>query len=240
MILDLLTSNGKDGVSLAEVSQYLGLSKSTAHRYLITLEELSVVERNERNRFRLGPKLIELGGAFLNDNNLRNLSEPFLNELAAQTQETVHLAIPLVNEVVFIAKVDSPHSVRMASHIGIRMPMYCTSLGKAILAHYSFSQIEEIISAGMPARTPHTITSAQALRTELERVRAQGFAIDDQGNELGVRCGGAPIFDYTTKVIGAISISGPAYRLSITRLEEFSKLVLEAAKAISSKLGYIP
>ena len=237
-VLDVLASNGDGGTSLKEVSNLLGMSKSTAHRYLTTLEKLAVVERNERDHFRLGLKLIKLAGAFLSDHNLRNVSEPFLNEVAAQTQETIHLAVPSMNEVVYIAKVDSPHSIRMASRIGARMPMYCTSLGKAILAHYPFNRVEEIIQEGMPARTPYTITSAQALRAELERVHAQGFATDDQENEIGVRCVGAPIFDYTTKVIGAISVSGPANRMSKERSLELGPLVRDAALEVSRRMGY--
>jgi DNA-binding IclR family transcriptional regulator len=238
-ILDMLATKSEGGTSLKEVSSHLGTSKSTAHRYLTTLEELAVVERDEKDHFRLGLKLIELAGAFLSDHNLRNVSEPFLSEVAAQTQETVHLAVPSMNEVVYIAKVDSPHSIRMDSRIGVRMPMYCTSLGKAILAHYPLDRVGEIIREGIPARTLHTITSSQALRAELERVRAQGFATDDQENEIGVRCVGAPIFDYTTKVIGAISVSGPASRLSKERCLELGPLVKDAALEVSRRMGYL-
>ncbi len=237
-ILDMLASNGEGGTSLKEVSNHLGTSKSTAHRYLTTLEKLAVVERDERDHFRLGLKLIELAGAFLSDHNLRSVSELFLNEVAARTQETVHLAVPSVNEVVYIAKVDSPHSIRMFSRIGARMPMYCTSLGKAILAHYPFERVEEIIGEGLPARTPYTITSPPALRLELERVRAQGFATDDQENETGVRCVGAPIFDYTLKVIGAISVSGPANRISKEQIIALGPLVRDAALEVSRRMGY--
>lgn len=237
-ILDVLASNSAGGTSIKEVSSHLGTSKSTAHRYLTTLEELAVVERDEKDHFHLGPKLIELAGAFLSDHDVRSASEPLLNEVAAQTQETVHLAVPSTNEVVYIAKVDSPHSIRMASRIGAQMPMYCTSLGKAILAHYPLDLVEEIIREGMPARTPYTITSLAALHAELERVRAEGFATDDQENEVGVRCVGAPIFDYTTKVIGAISVSGPANRLSKERCLELGPLVRDAALEVSKRMGY--
>jgi DNA-binding IclR family transcriptional regulator len=237
-ILDMLASNGEGGTPLTGISSHLRMSKSTAHRYLTTLEKLAVVERDAKDHFHLGPKLIELAGTFLSDHNLRSVSEPFLNELAARTQEAVHLAVPSVNEVVYIAKVDSPHSIRMASRIGGRMPMYCTSLGKAILAHYPSGRVEEIIREGLLARTPYTITSPQALHAELERVRAQGFAIDDQENEIGVRCVGAPIFDYTIQVIGAISVSGPANRMSKERSLELGPLVREATLKVSRRMGY--
>lgn len=237
-ILDLLALKGEGGASPLEISVHLGVSKSTVHRYLTTLEKLKVVERDERDRFRLGLKLIELAGDFLGDHNLRNASEPFLNELATRTQETIHLAVPSQSEVVYITKVDSSHSIRMASRIGARSPMYCTSLGKAILAYYPAAQVEEIIREGLPARTPYTITSPEALYAELARVRAQGFAIDDQENELGVRCVGAPVFDYTTKVVGAISVSGPADRMTRERSLELGPVVRDAALEVSRRMGY--
>jgi IclR family acetate operon transcriptional repressor len=213
------------------------MSKSTAHRYLTTLEELGVVERDDRDCFRLGLRLIELAATFLSGQDLQNVSEPFLLQLAAQTQETVHLAVPFADEVVYIAKIDSPHAIRMASHIGARVPLYCTSLGKAILACCTPDRVEEIIGRGLPARTPRTVTSPETLRAELERVRAQGFAVDDQENEMGVRCIGAPIFDTTTRVIGAISVSGPASRISLERSLELGPLVRDAASGVSRRMG---
>lgn len=239
-ILELVCEKEVGGTSLAEVSNYLHVSKSTAHRYLTTLEELDVVRRDDNDGFSLGPKLIELTGAFLSNHDLRNEGQSFLEKLAAQTEETVHLAIPSGDQVVYIAKVDSSHSVRMASHIGVLNPMHCTALGKAILAHYPPDRVEEIIAKGLPRRTSHTLTTPEGLRDELERVRSQGLATDDQENELGVRCTGAPIFDYTGKVIGAISVSGPAGRITKERSIEMGPLVKKAALEISRRMGYQP
>jgi IclR family acetate operon transcriptional repressor len=128
----------------------------------------------------------------------------------------------------------------MASHIGALNPMHCTALGKAILAHYPPDRVEEIIAKGLPRRTSHTLTTPERLRDELERVRIQGLATDDQENELGVRCTGAPIFDYTGKVIGAISVSGPAGRITKERSIEMGPLVKEAALEISRRMGHQP
>jgi DNA-binding IclR family transcriptional regulator len=204
---------------------------------MTTLEELAVVERDAKDHFRLGVKLIELAGVVLSDRSLHKVSEPFLRELATRTQETVHLATPSGDEVVYIAKIESSHTVGMTSRIGARVPMYCTALGKSIMAHYPVERVEEIIRAGLPARTPHTITSPAGLRAELERVRAQGYAIDDQENELGVRCVGAPIFDYTGKVIGAISVSGPANRMTLERSLDLAPWVRDTAQMISKRMG---
>lgn len=235
-ILDLIASKN-DSASLAVVADELEFSKSTAHRYLVTLEKLGVVTRDNSDRFSLGPKLAELAGAFFEGHSLRSVSQAFLEQLAAQTRETLHLAVPSGNEVVYIAKVASSHSIRMASRIGGRMPLHCTALGKAILAH-SNAPIEEIVGEELVARTPSTIKSLEALSAELDRVRSLGFAIDDEENEMGVRCVGAPVLDHTSKPCGAISISGPAARISKEQLVEWGPLVRDAALDISSIMGY--
>lgn len=237
-ILDALASKGKDGASLTEIAEHLQVSKSTAHRYLTTLERLGTVEHDERDRFRLGIKLVELAGVILRNNDLRNQSEAILNELAAQTQETIHLGVPSETEVVYIAKIDSSHSIQMRSSIGGRVPMHCTALGKAILAYAPSTLVEQVIHQGLTRRTPRTITSPETLRAELERVRAQGFSVDLEENEAGVCCVGAPVFNHDGKVIGAISISGPAQRLIYERCIELGPLVREAAQRVSRRMGY--
>jgi IclR family acetate operon transcriptional repressor len=117
-------------------------------------------------------------------------------------------------------------------------PLHCTGLGKAILAFYPQDQVEAVISKGLPAKTQFTLTSPEMLRTELDQIRVVGFAIDDQENELGVRCTGAPIFDYTGKVVGAISVSGPASRISRDRCLELGEIISEAAQVVSRRMGF--
>ncbi len=234
-VLDLLAS--KDESSLVDVSEKLGTSKSTALRYLTTFEKLGVVTRDDADRFYLGPKLIELAGAYLSNHSLRSVAMPLISELAEETRETVHLAVPSGNEVVYIGKVDSAHSIQMASRIGGRVPMYCTSLGKSILAH-SPDHLEEIISEDLVPRTPHTVEAPEALREQLERVRNQGFAVDDEENELGVRCVGAPVFDYSGKVIGAISVSGPANRMTQEQCLRWGPLLRDTGLQVSRGMGY--
>ncbi len=236
-ILDILSPQGNTGLALTEAAKQLRMSKSTTHRYLITLEKLGAVERDEKDRFRLGLKMIELAGLVLSQNNLQKQGEALINELAARTHETVHLAVPSGTEVVYIAKADSARSIRMFSYIGSKAPMYCTALGKAILAHSSAKLVAEVIRAGLAPRTPHTITSRQALWDELEKIRLEGFAFDNEENELGVSCVGTPVFDYNARVIGAISISGPTERMSPRRLE-FGPLVRETGLRLSKRMGY--
>ena len=237
-ILELLASQNNEGLSLAEVARNLKVSKSTAHRYLKTMEELEVVKRDEKDCFKLGLKIIELAGALISQQDLRTVCQPLLERLSVDTQETAHLAIPTGFSVVYIAKVDSPLSVRMASHIGLRNPLHCTALGKAILAYYPPDQVKALIENGLPARTQFTLTTPGVLLAELEQIRIDGFAIDDQENEIGVRCSGAPIFDFTEKAIGAISVSGPANRVSRERCLELGLAVREAAREVSRRMGY--
>lgn len=237
-ILDILSAQGKNGLPLTDTAHLLRMSKSTTHRYLITLEKLGAVERDEQDRFRLGLKVVELAGLVLSQNSLHKQSEPFLNELADRTRETIHLAVPIGIEVVYIDKVDSPRSLRMFSRIGSRAPMYCTALGKAILAYSNSTLVDEVLEAGLSPHTPHTITTRDALLADLKKVRQRGYALDAQENELGVCCIGTPIFDYSGQVVGAISISGPAERMTAARQREFGPAIRDTGLRLSKRMGY--
>jgi DNA-binding IclR family transcriptional regulator len=239
-VLNALAAKANGGASLSEVSGLVGMSRSTTHRYLTTLEKLGAVERDASDRFRLGPHLIELAGAYLAGADLRTESMALLEELAARTQETIHLAVPSGSEIVYIGKVDSPQAIQMYSHIGARLPMHSTALGKSILPYLDPQRLEAVLAAGLKPRTPATLTTAGALREELERIRRQGFAIDDEENELGVRCVGAPVFDYRQKVIGAVSVSGPINRMTRERSQLLGPVVREAAAGISRRMGAPP
>jgi IclR family acetate operon transcriptional repressor len=237
-ILFMIQKKGEEGVSFADVADEFDISKSTAHRYLTTLEELSIIQRDERDRFHFGFRLVELTGAYLSNNDLRSESHELIRELSSQTQETVHLAIPTDQGIVYIDRVDSTHSIRMASQIGSVVPYHSTALGKAILAYYSPAKVREIIQYGLPQKTSHTITSADQLLAEIEQIRREGFSIDNEENEIGVRCVGAPIFDYSGSVIGAISISGPITRMDEKRCLELGPIIRETGLNISARMGY--
>jgi IclR family acetate operon transcriptional repressor len=161
-----------------------------------------------------------------------------MNELAEKTGEIVHLAVPSLREIVYIAKVESLHTLGMSSHIGSRSPMYCTSLGKAILAFSGPDLIDSVLSEDLKARTAHTKTSSSALRAELVNIRLRGFAIDDEENEPGIRCVGAPVLDYSGKAIGAISISGPCERFTLERALQLGPVIREYTQRVSKRWGY--
>jgi len=237
-VMDALAAQSEQGIGLADLSLQLHMPKSTVHRYLATLTQLGLAERRGDDRFRLGTKVIELAGSFLANSDLRNESQAELDALSAQTDETVHLAVPSGTEVVYIAKVESKHALRMYSYIGARLPMYCTALGKAILSFGPPQRTREVLARKLKPRTPRTITSPEALLAELKTIRAQGYALDDEENELGIRCVSAPILDYTRQAIAAMSISGPSNRVDRRRCVELAPLVCEAAQRVSKRMGY--
>jgi DNA-binding IclR family transcriptional regulator len=238
-IIDLLALQSDRGITLSDLSVQLHMPKSTVHRYLATLQQLGLAERSDADRFRLGTRVIELAGLFLANSDLRTESQAALDALATQTDETIHLAVPSGTEVVYIAKVESKHALRMYSYIGARLPMYCTALGKAILAFGTPERRRDVLAQPLKARTPSTITSRQALERELETVRSQGFAIDDEENEPGIRCVGAPIADYSQTAIAALSVSGPGDRIDRKRCAELAPIVRDAAQRISKRMGYV-
>lgn len=226
------------GITLAELSWVISGSKSTIYRYLNTLEQLEFVEKDDRDSYFLGSGILQLAGHYLSNMNLPLFADPYMRRLAENSKETVYLAVPSENAVVYIAKVDGPLSIRLMAQIGSRMPMYCTALGKAILAHRSEEQVSAIASVGLERKTANTITDLEILVQELAHVRSQGYAVDNIENEEGVRCIGAPLFDYSRKLVGAVSLSGPSNRVTEGRVAELGQMVKETALAISRRMGY--
>jgi IclR family acetate operon transcriptional repressor len=236
-LLDHIAAAGPSGLTLAELAAEVPTAKSTTHRYVTTLLELGVVRRDGAGRLTLGLRLVELAGALLDGDHLRSAAEPVLHELVERTGETVHLGVPSDGHVVYIAKVESPQSVRLVSRIGARIPMHCSAMGKALLAQLDEAALSVALERPRELRTMHTLTSADALLAELEKVRGEGVAIDDEENELGVRCIGTVVHGNGTAPVGAISVSAPATRMTHERCAEVAPAVLAAAEEIARRLG---
>ena len=235
-LLDLIAA-APDGLSLSELTALAPRSKSTTHRYVATLLGLGVVRRDDAGRLRPGLKLLELAVALLEGDDLRATAGPLLADLARHTGETVHLGVLSEGEVVYIAKIESPHSVRLVSRIGARVPLHCSAMGKALLASLSPEELDAALAGrSRERRTPHTLTGAAELRAEIERVRASGIAIDDEENEAGVRCLGAAIAGPAGTAAGAISVSAPAGRMPLERCHELAPVVREASAEIGRRL----
>jgi DNA-binding IclR family transcriptional regulator len=238
--LDCLASADQP-LSAQEVAQRCDLSRPTAYRLLTTLLARDYVTTDQDSgHYHIGAKVLSLSKSFLDRLDLPELAKANLRELGQVSRETVHLAVLDGTEMLYVGKVDGSQSVRMHCTIGTRNPLHCTAMGKAVLAFLPNEKRTTLLDQiTLTPRTPNTITDRTALEEQLELVRARGYAIDDMEIEEGIRCVGAPIFDHTGRVIAAVSTSGPAYRMSVARLEELSGAVVKAGTAISRKLGYI-
>jgi DNA-binding IclR family transcriptional regulator len=236
-LLDMLSESDVP-LSLAEICTRMGLHKSTAHRSLIVLERTSMIERTPEGRFRLGLKLYELGNRAVEQIDLRERVQPFFRRLAMEVGETVHLSVLQKTKVVYLDKVEPNRRVCMTSKSGTSNPVYCTSMGKAMLAFLPADMREEILSKIKYTRfTTKTLCSREALLKSLERVKKRGFAIDDEEIEVGVRCVGAPIFDENRHPIAAVSVSGPASRITVQSVPGIAERLIRCCNEISRTLG---
>ncbi|MBE3584424.1 MAG: IclR family transcriptional regulator [Limnochordaceae bacterium] len=230
---------GRRPVSLSELAAATGFDRSTTHRHIGALRLLDYVTIDPTTGgYRLGFKLLYLASHLLENLDLRRLARPHLQALADATEETVFLVQRKGIEVVYIDRIDSNKSVRLASSIGGRNPLYCTGVGKAILAYEEPEVFDQVVAAGLTPRTPNTITDVVQLQAEMRVTRERGYSIDNVENEPEVRCVGAPVFDHLGHPIGAVSIAGPVTRMLPERLPELGKLVRSAADGISRQLGY--
>lgn len=243
LILDILGQNPQ-GISIRDLSLKVSLPKGTTHRLLSSLSYLGYVRQDPKTRnYLLGFKLVELGNLLLGQLDLRKEAESFLKELAERTKETVHMVILDRNEVVYIDKVEvdhNPSGLRMASRIGLRNPAHSSAVGKVLLSLFSDEALNQFLKdKKLSKRTEHTITDAVQLKEHLKMVRNQGYAIDDEENEKGVRCVGAPIYNEAGNAVAAVSISGPAFRVTKNMAQEtLKKEVMKTALDISRRLGY--
>ena len=225
---------------ITEIAKKLNLGKSTVHRLLVTLEEKGYVDQDpETEKYKLGLKLVELGNIVLLNLELRSQAAPCLKRLMERSGQTVHLAILDQGDIIYIDKVESMGAIKMASYIGRRGYVHSSALGKAIAAYLPEEQVRRILETkGMPRLTPNTITSFSEFKSHLERVRQQGYAVDDIENEEAIRCIAAPIFNYAGTVVAAVSVSGTVLKVTIDRVAELARMVVECAEEISARLGY--
>lgn len=225
--------------SLAEISRKGGLPKSSASRFLSTLIDLGVVRKTGQGEFALSAKLFNLGARTLSALELVPTAAPFMQALGEQTRETVHLAVRSETAVIYLYKVESSHSLCMQSRAGFQNPLYCTSLGKSLLAWLDEAKIDAIISEmTFEQKMPNTITDPAVFRAHLAQVRQQGYSCDNEEIEENVICFGMPIFDWALQPIAAISVSMPLFRFSEDQKEVFLSWIRQAAYGISAMFGY--
>lgn len=225
------------GLTLAACSSILGYSKPTTQRILRTLVSRSFLAYDdELGVYTLGVANAQLGSEYLHRLDLRRVALGQMRELVEATGETAHLGVVTGLDVVYIELVDSPHPVRIFSRVGASVPAFATAIGKAILAFTDPSELDQHIPTTFTARTAKTITSRATLDADLALARERGYAIDDEENRQGIRGYAAPIFDHAETVIAAVSIGGPAGRISGDDAEIGSAVVATAGR-ISRLLG---
>jgi len=238
-ILDLFSEQTAE-LGITEIAEALGLHKSTAAGLVYTLEHNSYLHQDpETRKYSLGFKLVERASTLLDQIDVRQVALPHLRELRAWCGESVNLAVRDGGQIVYVERLTTTQSLGMRAKVGYRAPMHCTALGKAIFSGMPSREVEEFVAqSGLPAATPSSITDRAQFFQEVDRVREQGFAVDNEENEIGVRCVAAPIFDHSGRPVAAVSISSPVLRFPPSEVPQYGQKVIEAANAISARLGH--
>jgi IclR family KDG regulon transcriptional repressor len=235
--LDIL-ENIKDtpaGVKLSDLARAVNMPKATVYRILATLESRGFLDRGEDGGYRMARKLYDLQQRHPIEQILNRVAPPKMEDLAKLCRETVNLGILDGGEVVVINTVESPQTIRMSSKVGNRRCLHTTAIGKVLLAALPEKEMLRLIRLkGLPRLTPHTLINRTALLAELDRVRERGYAIDNQENELDGRCIGAPVLGPDGRVVAALSISGPVFRMDLNRARSLAPKLKQTCAAISA------
>jgi DNA-binding IclR family transcriptional regulator len=236
--LELIAEAGELGVT--ELGRRLDVHKATASRLVSTLAERGLVERDPTSeRYRLGFGLIRLAGAAIAGLDLVRTAHPILEDLAERTRETVNLGVLSGGDVVYVDQVAGTHSIVSVSWVGRGTPLHCTSNGKALLAWMDEEGRDRLLAAPLARLTDSTIVDPNLLRTQLQEVRARGYAQTLEELEEGLNAVAAPVRQADGQVVAALSVSGPAFRMRPVDLPRVGRLAVEAASSISRRLGHI-
>lgn len=243
--LDLLEQfqGDDDELGVTELSRRLGLHKNNVFRLLATLEARGYIEQNgESGNYRLGLKVLELGQTFIRQAGMLRQSDVLLHELVGKVNETAYVAVVRDGMAVYLNGVEPNRTVRVVSRVGHRLPIFATAVGKSHAAFWSDEEIRSALSQYPPrSYTTKTITESDKIMEKLKETADQGWALDDEEYEMGVRCVAAPVYDYTRRVRGSVSVSGPSSRMTPERIhDEIVPAILEAALQLSHQLGYEP
>lgn len=238
-ILEAIAQRSR-GLTNSEISRRMGIPKSSASYILRALEQHGYVSRDAASgRYRLGLKILNLSHGVLLGLDIRAAARPVLQQLVERSHLTAHLAILDQGEAVYIEKIDAPGFIKMDTWVGRRLAIHTTGVGKALAAYLPEAELRAIIKErGLKKLTPKSITLQAAFLRELEKVRAQGYAVDDEENSPGVRCVAAPVFNNLGKVEAAVGVSGTTSQIDKIHLPKIADLVKAAARELSRHLGY--
>lgn len=234
----LAFSSGEPVLGVADIARRLGIPKSAVHRTLTALCRTGLVRQDPATaKYRLGLRAVDLGLAALDHGDIRAAALPILRELTGRTGETTTLSLLAGRERFYAAQVESPQEVRMTVEVGLRCPLYAGASGRAILAHVAESELEEYLrSVTLAPLTEHTITTAAALRHELQRVRERGYAASRGERDPWAAAVAAPFRDRDGRVAGCLSICGPTSRFEAGSMAEYGALVQGAAGRLTGEL----
>ena len=228
-----------DGLTLTELAQQVGLSASTAHRLLTTLEQERYVHFDgERRLWSVGVQAFVTGSAFLKTRSLVAAARPHMRALMEESEETVNLAIEDEAEAVYLSQVECRQMMRAFARPGGRVPLHCSSVGKALMAAMPDNRLSKVLHRhGLPRVTLKTLDTTATLRADLALSRNRGYAIDDEEHAVGLRCIAAVVFNENAEAVAAISLSGPMARIPDQRIPLLGQLVRAKAEAVTGQLG---
>ena len=228
----------KPKLGVTEISEMLGLNKSNVHNILSTFKEINYLEQDEETgKYQLGVGIFALCQSVGDRFNVRKIVMPFMQEIADQTGEMVYLAVPHEDEVIYLEAMYPVESFNLMRVIlGERAQMYCTGIGKAVLAFLPEMVRDAYINKELTAYTEHTITDRDELMEDLRRTRERGYSVDNMEHEFGVKCVGMPIFNRKGAVEAAISVSGPSLRFSEERIEEIAGILKTYVEKIQERM----
>ncbi|MGB6663227.1 MAG: IclR family transcriptional regulator [Xanthobacteraceae bacterium] len=229
----------RDGIGLADLSRLVGLHNSTTFHLAKTMAALGYVrQEKDTKRYRIGRPLFALAASALDEIEMISVATPVLEELARQTGECSHFAVRMGDAIVVIARTSGPGAFQLADRVGVVRPAHCTALGKAILAALPPDQLAGLLRrTGLKPSTEKSITEISVLLREIEEIKRTAIAFDDGEFNLEVRCIAAPVKNFTGKVIGALGVSGPVWRLSNQAVKSRARIVQEAAARLSGEFG---
>jgi len=237
-ILEALQGSGS-GLGLKAICDATGIHKSTAHRFLKHLEREGYLICTEAGAYLIGPRLSQMTARVNPQANLQTVARPVLWELWKSTQETVNLAVLDQNTVLYVEVMESPHEFRLSSRVGTRRPLHATALGKVLAAFLPDDVKDSILSTiTFQPFTQKTIMNMVQLRRELQKIQRQGYALDDEEAVPGARCVSAPILNSRGEAVGAVSVSGPVTRLSLSQVATLADAVTSTARSISAAMGF--
>jgi len=238
-IMEELDKSGELGIG--DLSERLLMDKATVHRLVNTIKDAGYVSQNPENKkYSNSLKLLAMGNRVMGKSGIKHVARPFLEELSEKTGETINLGICIDNKIVYLDKLESSSTIKVDLGIGVSVPIFCSGMGKAILAFTPEEEREELLKGVSFERfTEHSIVDKSMLLKELESIRKDGYSMDDEEYIEGLICFGAPVFDFNGRPAAAVSISCPKYRYNREKhLQLYTRLVTDAAQRISAMMGY--